>query len=216
MSFFDRPDRPRPACFDKPGMDWTPDEFDECVRYLFSGCNLQKNIELAVMRTRHWQDAEDAVQDYFASGFFTRKTVAPFNPVEGSFESWHGTMFAFGPYPFLQSWCRKRARYGRAKLLTPEEWEALFNEVESEGHGPGEATQQRDALTALAECLSKVNEAERDYVSRFYGCAGSEEEKHEVITRSLGISEEAGRKRLSRARMNLRKCLQERGIATSR
>ncbi|HKP05025.1 MAG TPA: sigma-70 family RNA polymerase sigma factor [Chthoniobacterales bacterium] len=220
MSIFDRPDLPRPACFDKSGIDWTPEEFHKCVHYLFSGCNLTKNVALAKSNwTHHLQDAEDALHDYYASTFFARKTVARFNPAAGSFESWHNTMFAFGGkhfrFPFLRSWCLKRSRYGRAKLLSPEEWEFLFNEVESEGRGPDDSTEMKDKMKALDECLDKLSESDRDYVSRFGGHRGPEEEKHREICNALSISEPAGRKRLSRAREKLRRCLRDRGITMS-
>ncbi len=211
---FDRDDLPRPKCFDKPGEWWCEEDCDynKALDYLFTGCNLQRNRNLANQATHHVQDAEDATHDYIASLFFARKTVAGFNPSQGTFESWHGTMFRFGQFSFLRVCCRKRERYGRTKLLSPEEWEILYNEIESGERGPDVEAGVDERVAALRECMKLLSKTKRDYVEDFYGCAGSNPKEHGEITNKLGISEDAGRRRLYLVRLQLRDCLKKRGF----
>lgn len=193
----------------KPGRAWTLDERDRVKTWLNSEPQL---ADMRAFALRHLgptgtrQDAEDCWGDYNAKGELD-KVIARYEPAKGMFPSY--LYLCFKQYCWRWGQAEARQPLGRPRAEPPRDDDGESLEIVFvDDRSPADDAQRRERYAGLNDCIERLPPDFRIVVTLHYFEGYSVAE----IANKEGISESLVKVRLFRARQELRKCLENKGI----
>ena len=139
-------------------------------------------------------DADDLVQDSFITAWQEFAAYDPARPFAGWLRGIARNK--------IMAYFRRSGVQRRQQILAPEAVAALVDEFERLNR-PARGEVYRDCFAALGECLAALSRQDREVIERAY----RESQGCRSIADALGQKVEAIKKRLQRARAELRECI---------
>lgn len=201
--------------FDKPGRDWTPEEHIRVKVWLHEDLQLRYLLTFALRHLGHQATTEDA-EDAWGE-FFVRRldaVIDNYDPTRGR-RFWSYLLLSFMRHCWDEGERIRRERQrvrSVDKVIEDEKGERPLLVFVDEGPNadPEEAAERAAFLEALNGCLGRLRLG-NSWHWKVFMLREIEELSEKETAKALGVPQGSVKGWLRRTRLQLRKCLQEKG-----